>query len=263
MARVLWAGLADSDGRFATLAASLDRALEEHFDPEGRAFTPHLTLARLAPPRNLREFVPDLVGTNVASEKFVASALVLYRSHLSPAGARYEPLLVAPLWASYPDSRGRPREKLVFLGGFLAATVVAFSILLLEPSPLHAAHVFYDRTIKFQIGRHSPFSIWDWKQYGAGYPDLHLVQRVLQVLLVIGAIAVYFLPRRKTARQLAALTAALLLGFELVLTHWFYLYLPWFFPFVAFVALTAERETAAAEAPAPREHDGRALVAAG
>ncbi|TMK81388.1 MAG: RNA 2',3'-cyclic phosphodiesterase [Actinobacteria bacterium] len=96
MARVLWAGLADSDGRFATLAASLDRALEEHFDPGGRAFTPHLTLARLAPPRNLREFVPDLVGTNVASEKFVASALVLYRSHLSPAGARYEPLLVAP-----------------------------------------------------------------------------------------------------------------------------------------------------------------------
>jgi hypothetical protein len=25
----------------------------------------------------------------------------------------------------------------------------------------------------------------------------------------------------------------LLVGFELVLTHWFYLYLPWFFPFVA------------------------------
>jgi len=95
-ARVLWAGLADEDGRFAELAASLDRALEEHFDPEQRAFTPHLTLARLVPPRNLREFVPDLVGTNVASERFAAAALVLYRSHLSPAGARYEPLLVAP-----------------------------------------------------------------------------------------------------------------------------------------------------------------------
>src|SRR3954453_4109804 len=176
---------------------------------------------------------------------------------------KFAPLLVAPLWASYPDALARPREKLVFLGGFLAASVVAFSVLLLEPSPLHAAHVFYDRTIKFQIGRHSPFSIWDWKQYGAGYPDLHLVQRGLQVLLVVGAIGVYFVPRRKTARQLAALTAALLLGFELVLTHWFYLYLPWFFPFVAFVALTAERETAAAEAPVPREHDGRALVAAG
>ena len=176
---------------------------------------------------------------------------------------KFAPLLVAPLWASYPDSRGRPREKLVFLGGFLAATVVAFSILLLEPSPLHAAHVFYDRTIKFQIGRHSPFSIWDWKQYGAGYPDLHLVQRGLQVLLVIGAIGVYFVPRRKTARQLAALTAALLIGFELVLTHWFYLYLPWFFPFVAFVALTVEREAIPAEVPVPHEHDARALVAAG
>ena len=176
---------------------------------------------------------------------------------------KFAPLLVAPLWASYPDSRGRPREKLVFLGGFLAATVVAFSILLLEPSPLHAAHVFYDRTIKFQIGRHSPFSIWDWKQYGAGYPDLHLVQRGLQVLLVVGAIGVYFVPRRKTVRQLAALTAALLIGFELVLTHWFYLYLPWFFPFVAFVALTVEREAIPAEVPVPHEHDARALVAAG
>jgi hypothetical protein len=176
---------------------------------------------------------------------------------------KFAPLLVAPLWASYPDALARPREKAVFVGAFVAATAVAFSILLLEPSPLHAAHLFYDRTIKFQVGRHSPFSIWDWKQYGAGYPDLHLVQRVLQVLLVIGAIAVYFMPRRKTARQLAALTAALLIGFELVLTHWFYLYLPWFFPFVALVVLTAEREPVAAEVPVPRERDARALVAAG
>jgi len=176
---------------------------------------------------------------------------------------KFAPLLVAPLWASFPDSLARPREKLVFLGGFLVATAAAFSILLFEPSPLHAAHVFYDRTIKFQIGRHSPFSIWDWKQYGAGYPDLHLVQRVLQVLLAIGAIAVYFVPRRKTVRQLAALTAALLIGFELVLTHWFYLYLPWFFPFVALVVLTAERQTVPAEVPAPSEHEPRALVATG
>jgi hypothetical protein len=176
---------------------------------------------------------------------------------------KFAPLLVAPLWASYPDALARPREKLVFLGGFLLATAAAFSVLLLEPSPLHAAHVFYDRTIKFQLGRHSPFSIWDWKQYGAGYPDLHLVQRTLQVLLVVGAIAVYFVPRRKTARQLAALTAALLIGFELVLTHWFYLYLPWFFPFVALVVLTVEREPVPAEAPVPVEHDTRALVHAG
>jgi hypothetical protein len=170
---------------------------------------------------------------------------------------------VAPLWASYPDARSRPREKLLFLAAFLLGTVAAFSILLLEPNPLHAVRVFYDRTISWQIGRDSPFSIWDWKQYRAGLPDLHVLQRVLQILLAIGAVGVYFLPRRKTARQLAALTAALLIGFELVLTHWFYLYLPWFFPFVAIVVLWAEPEPVPAELPAHREHETRALVAAG
>jgi hypothetical protein len=176
---------------------------------------------------------------------------------------KFAPLLVAPLWASYPEWRGGARQQLVFLGGFLLATAAAFSILLLDPNPIHAAHVFYDRTIKFQVGRDSPFSIWDWKQYGAGYPDLHLVQRALQVLLVIGAIAVYFVPRRKTLRQLAALTAALLIGFELVLTHWFFLYLPWFFPFVALVVLTVEREPVHVEVPERNEPERRALVATG
>jgi hypothetical protein len=83
------------------------------------------------------------------------------------------------------------------------------------------------------------------------------------VLLLVGAVAAYFVPRRKTVRQLAALTAALLIGFELVLTHWFYLYLPWFFPFVAFVVLTPEPEPAAAAIPAAHEREPRALVAAG
>ena len=39
----------------------------------------------------------------------------------------------------------------------------------------------------------------------------------------------------------------MLIGFELVLTHWFYLYLPWFFPFVA-IALVAPP---AAPSPSP------------
>ena len=71
----------------------------------------------------------------------------------------------------------------VFTLGFLATTALVFFVLFLEPSPLHAARVFYDRTVSFQIGRESPFSIWDWRQYHAkGIPDLHLVQRVLEVL---------------------------------------------------------------------------------
>jgi hypothetical protein len=36
-----------------------------------------------------------------------------------------------------------------------------------------------------------------------------------------------------------------LIGFELVLTHWFYLYIPWFFPFVAYAVIAGERQRAA------------------
>jgi hypothetical protein len=67
------------------------------------------------------------------------------------------------------------------------------------------------------------------------------VQRVLEALLVVAAVAFAFVPRRKSPLQLAALTAVLLVGFEVVLTHWFYLYIPWFFPFAAFALLAGGR----------------------
>src|SRR5919198_1581521 len=153
------------------------------------------------------------------------------------AWPKFVPLVVAPLWLTYPDWR-RPRPQIRFIVGFVAATLAAFSILLLEPNLIDAIKTFWHRTFSSQINRHSPFSLWDWKQYRAkGIPDLHFVQRVLEVLLVIGALAAAFVPRRKTPLQLAALTAALVIGFELVLTHWFYLYIPWFFPFVAYSLL--------------------------
>jgi hypothetical protein len=175
---------------------------------------------------------------------------------------KFGSLLVAPLWLSYPELRVRPREKLAFLAAFAVVTLLSFWILLLEPNPLHAARVFWDRTIPWQIGRESPFSIWDWRQYHArGLPNLRVVQIVLEVLLGIGAVAAMFLPRRKSPLQLAALTAALLIGFELVLTHWFYLYLPWFFPFVAFAVLFAAAPApATVEAREPSERRAGELV---
>jgi hypothetical protein len=195
---------------------------------------------------------------------WLASAPIARGAFSALAGwTKFAPLLVAPLWASYPDARARPREKLVFVAAFALATIAAFSILLFEPSPLHAVRVFWERTVSWQVGRDSPFSIWDWRQYRAGLPDLHLLQRALEVLLAVGAVVVYFVPRRKSLRQLAALTAALLIGFELVLTHWFYLYLPWFFPFVAVVVLTPEAAPAPVEVRSAHEHEPRALVATG
>ncbi len=151
---------------------------------------------------------------------------------------KFAALVVAPLWLTYPDRRPKP----AYLAGFAVATLVSFSVLLLEPSLLHAARVFWDRTVGWQLGSQSPFSLWDWRQYHAkGIPDLHWVQRILEGLLVAGSLAVMFFPRRKSPLQLAALTAALLGAFELVLTHWFYLYIPWFFAFSAFAALAPGR----------------------
>jgi hypothetical protein len=155
---------------------------------------------------------------------------------------KFAALVVAPLWLTYPGPVRRPRPALAFAAGFLLTTVVAFSVLLLDAHPIQATQTFYDRTLKTQITRESPFSLWDWAQYHArGIPDLHVVQWVLEVLLVIGAFVVAFVPRRKTPLQLAALTGALLIGFQLVPVYWIYLYIPWFFPFVAFAVLAGAR----------------------
>ena len=101
--------------------------------------------------------------------------------------------------------------------------------------------------------RESPFSLWDWGQYHAeGIPDLHVVQLVLEGMLLVGAVAVALIPRHKSPLQLAAFTGALLIGFELVLTHWFYLYIPWFFPFAAIALLSAAPTAAAVVVPEER-----------
>ena len=51
-------------------------------------------------------------------------------------------------------------------------------------------------------------------------------------------------PREKGPVQLAAATAAILVAFQLALTHWFYLYLPWILPFVLlWLLLPRDQET--------------------
>jgi hypothetical protein len=156
---------------------------------------------------------------------------------------KFASLVVAPLWLMYPGRRISWR----FAAGFAAATLAAFSVVLLEPSPLHELRVFFDRSLRWQIGRDAPWSLWDWKQYYArGLPDLHVLQRVLQVLLVVGAVAAAVVPKRLSPLQLAAFTAALLAGFELVLTYWLYTYIPWFFGFAAITVLAPLAVTARA-----------------
>jgi hypothetical protein len=145
--------------------------------------------------------------------------------------AKFGALLVAPLWATYPAvSLGRLAR---FVAGFAAATLLSFAILAFEPSLWEAVRTFWERTIGYQAGRDSPFSIWGWGQYHAsGIPDLGFLQPIVEVFAVGLALALAFVPRRKGPVQLAALTASVLVAFQLTLTHWFYLYLPWVVPFV-------------------------------
>ncbi len=140
-------------------------------------------------------------------------------------------LLLAPLWASYPTLELRRLVR--FALAFALATLFSFVILLLEPDLWDAIRTFWSRTVGFQAGRDSPFSLWGWGQYHAeGIPDLGFLQPAFAVLAVALAVVVAFVPREKGPIELAALTASILIAFQLTLTHWFYLYLPWFLPFV-------------------------------
>lgn len=96
-ARVLWVGLVDRDQSLPALARALDEHLADEFPPEKRGFTPHLTVARFNPPVAIGDHVEELDATAFDVEPFRVGELVLYRSHLSPRGARYEPLERFPL----------------------------------------------------------------------------------------------------------------------------------------------------------------------
>ncbi len=88
-ARVMWLGLTDPDGLLTSVAQDLDGAFEGLGVPaEDRSFTAHLTLARFRTP------APVELGVDLppAPTPFRVEHIDLYRSHLSPKGARYEKL---------------------------------------------------------------------------------------------------------------------------------------------------------------------------
>ena len=184
---------------------------------------------------------------------WLASSAWARGSAVALAGwAKFGGLLLAPLWASYPELA--PRRVLKFAVAFAVATVASFVILLLDPSLWRAIRTFWDCTVGFQAGRDSPFSLWGWGQYHAeGIPDLGFVQPALAVLAVAIAIGAAFLPREKGPIELAALTAAVLVAFQLSLTHWFYLYLlvPALRPALAPAAASWIRETGCAAPRSP------------
>jgi hypothetical protein len=152
------------------------------------------------------------------------------------AFAKFAPALLAPMlmtyeqrpatappagrrrwWGSFGAGRG---GAAAFALAFIAVSAAAMAWPAIDPG----LATFYDRTIAYQAGRSSPFSIWG--QLPALEP--------LRIALLAGtaglSLLFAFRPRRKSLIQVAALGAALLIALQITMHHWFYLYIVWFYP---------------------------------
>ncbi len=97
--RVLWAGIAGDLAPLAALAAGLGGRLAPlGFPPEDRPFSAHLTLGRARDPHGVPGLAPALGGaSNGPGAPWRAHEVILFQSHLSPKGPRYEALARAAL----------------------------------------------------------------------------------------------------------------------------------------------------------------------
>lgn len=87
-ATVFWAGIGRGAGDLALLnEVAEDAAIASGLLPEERPFHPHLTLARIRPPVDLRDLVDEELDLSWRCDR-----VVVYRSHLGRGPARYEPL---------------------------------------------------------------------------------------------------------------------------------------------------------------------------
>jgi hypothetical protein len=161
--------------------------------------------------------------------------------------SKFAPLALAPLLGTHDlyeysasgrrirgtSGRTRGRAFLLRSAVFVAAFVLV-SLLALVPALTHnSLHTLYARTIVYQDNRGSPFSVWGLYG-GAGSGEL---QAAVQVLAVALALALAILPRRPDLVGLSAALATVILATQLGVDHWFYLYIPWFFPLVMLALL--------------------------
>ena len=149
---------------------------------------------------------------------------------------KFAPLALAPLLALHrPERRafGRgaaralTRSRIVFVLAFALAAGIA-----LVPAFAHdSLSTMFSRSVTYQAERESPFSIWGL------YSGLEGPQRLVQLGAVLLALALALTPRARDLAALAAACAAVLIAAQLSITHWFYLYIPWFFGLVMLALL--------------------------
>ena len=138
---------------------------------------------------------------------------------------KFAPLALAPLLATHGLSGLSRARRVRALALYLAAFLGAAALVSIPALSHDSLHTIYERTIVYQSDRGSPFSVW-------GLYGLHGLERVAEIAAVAIALALAVVPRRPDLVGLAAACAAAILAVQLGIEHWFYLYIPWFFPLV-------------------------------
>ena len=120
-----------------------------------------------------------------------------------------------------------------------------------SPRSAHdSLHTIYERTLVYQANRGSPFSVWGLY----GLPGARAGRQLAAVAL---AVALAVVPRRDDLVGLAAACAAVMIAVQLGIDHWFYLYIPWFFPLVMIALLG--RRVPSRRLPGSRRRAGRGI----
>jgi hypothetical protein len=224
---------------------ALGRALRRRPDgavsEEGRTLGIALAFAWLAFPFTMytlgSSFNDALVALLVVCCLLVITSAPARGAVAALAGlTKFGPLGLTPLFAAGTGER-RPRQLILFAVAFVAGAALVTIPLL----PDGGFSELYDRTFGYQASRGSPFSIWGQA------PSLEPLQDVAKVLAVLFAVALFFVPRRRSPVQVAALAAAVLIAVQVTANHWFYPYTVWFAPLML-IALFAQQRGAEARA---------------
>jgi 2'-5' RNA ligase len=89
-ARVLWIAVTEGADRLRDLARLAEAAARAAgFAPESKPYTPHLTLSRIHPPRDVTRAIERVPPLDV---RMRVGEIILFRSHLGGGPARYEAL---------------------------------------------------------------------------------------------------------------------------------------------------------------------------
>jgi hypothetical protein len=181
----------------------------------------------------------DIVVAAICAVGLAVASSAIGRGASVAAGfaVKIYPLILAPLWMMHDGPRRRSLAG--FVVGGVGVVVLSFWVLVLDRQPVEAIRVFYERTLGLQTNRVTPWTIF------TQVPELAFLQQPLLAGVILLAFVVAVWPRRRTIRRLAAFSAALVIGLQLVVDYWFYPYITWFEPFVFLSLLLATNEKSA------------------